>query len=51
VSVYLDGGEVPIGLPSTILDLTGDAPRVVREGAVALDAIRQVVPNLVGRSA
>lgn len=29
----LDGGELP-GVPSTVLDLTGDAPRVLREGAV-----------------
>jgi L-threonylcarbamoyladenylate synthase len=28
----LDGGELP-GTPSTVLDLTGDAPRVIREGA------------------
>jgi L-threonylcarbamoyladenylate synthase len=29
----LDGGELP-GTPSTVLDLTGDEPAVVREGAV-----------------
>lgn len=29
----VDGGPVP-GLPSTVLDLTGDEPRVIREGAV-----------------
>lgn len=29
----LDGGELP-GAPSTILDLTGEEPRVLREGAV-----------------
>ncbi len=30
----VDGGELP-GTPSTVLDLTGDEPRVLREGAVA----------------
>jgi len=30
----VDGGELP-GVPSTILDLTGPEPRVLREGAVA----------------
>jgi L-threonylcarbamoyladenylate synthase len=39
----VDGGELP-GTPSTVLDLTGDDPRVLREGAVpaeqALDAAR-----------
>jgi L-threonylcarbamoyladenylate synthase len=32
-SVVLDGGELP-GTPSTVVDLTGDEPRVSREGAV-----------------
>jgi len=32
----LDGGELP-GTPSTVLDLTGPEPRVVREGAVPAD--------------
>jgi L-threonylcarbamoyladenylate synthase len=33
VAVVLDGGELP-GTPSTVLDLTGAEPRVLREGAV-----------------
>lgn len=43
VSVYLDGGAVPVGAPSTIVDLTGEAPRVLREGAVTLQQLRTVV--------
>ena len=31
-AALVDGGELP-GIPSTILDLTGQEPRVVREGA------------------
>ncbi len=35
----IDGGELP-GTPSTVIDLTGREPRVVREGAVpAADAL------------
>jgi L-threonylcarbamoyladenylate synthase len=30
----LDGGELP-GMPSTVIDLTGTEPRVLREGALA----------------
>lgn len=30
----LDGGRVPGGVPSTLLDLTGKEPRILREGAV-----------------
>ena len=33
VAVAVDGGELP-GRPSTVLDLTGPEPRVLREGAV-----------------
>jgi L-threonylcarbamoyladenylate synthase len=39
----LDGGELP-GLPSTVLDLTGAEPVVLREGAVpAAEALARVV--------
>lgn len=38
----LDGGELP-GTPSTVLDLTGPEPRVLREGAIpAADALDRV---------
>ena len=33
VAAILDGGDLP-GTPSTVLDLTGPEPRVLREGAV-----------------
>jgi L-threonylcarbamoyladenylate synthase len=32
-AVLVDGGELP-GVPSTIVDLTGPEPSIVREGAV-----------------
>jgi L-threonylcarbamoyladenylate synthase len=41
-AAILDGGELP-GTPSTVLDLTGEEPRVVREGAVpAAEALATV---------
>jgi L-threonylcarbamoyladenylate synthase len=50
VQVYLDGGECGEPVPSTIVDLTGDVPRVLRTGALPLDRLREVVPDLlVGR--
>ncbi|MEO6703952.1 MAG: L-threonylcarbamoyladenylate synthase [Jatrophihabitantaceae bacterium] len=49
VSVYLDGGEVPLGQPSTIVDLTGELPVVLREGAVSLSALREVVATIQPR--
>lgn len=35
--LVLDGGRTPGGVPSTVVDLTGDAPRVLREGPVVWD--------------
>jgi len=46
VSVYLDGGTAPEGIASTIVDLTAEQPRIVRAGAVSLQALREVVPSI-----
>jgi tRNA A37 threonylcarbamoyladenosine synthetase subunit TsaC/SUA5/YrdC len=35
--LVLDGGVTGGGEPSTIVDLTGDEPRLLREGAFAWD--------------
>ena len=43
VDVYLDGGTAPQQAASTILDLTGAAPRIVREGPVSVAAIADVL--------
>ena len=38
----VDGGELP-GIASTVVDLTGPEPRVLREGAVpAAEALRRL---------
>ncbi|KLN34650.1 hypothetical protein FB00_10805 [Cellulosimicrobium funkei] len=42
VTVYLDGGVAPGGVASTIVDATSDTLRVVRQGAVTLDRLREV---------
>jgi hypothetical protein len=46
VAVYLDGGPAGGNEPSTIVDLTGDTPYVVRVGALSLDRLREVVPEI-----
>ncbi len=43
VDVYLDGGPSGEAVASTIVDLTGDAPRVLREGAVPLADVADVL--------
>jgi tRNA threonylcarbamoyl adenosine modification protein (Sua5/YciO/YrdC/YwlC family) len=46
VAVYLDGGPATGNEPSTIVDLTGETPYVVRVGALSLDRLREVVPEI-----
>lgn len=43
VGVYLDGGRSGEPVPSTIIDLTGDELRVLREGAVTSAAVAEVL--------
>src|SRR5580698_3700241 len=42
VSVYLDSGPSTENIPSTILDLTGTIPKVLRAGAISVDRLRTV---------
>jgi tRNA threonylcarbamoyl adenosine modification protein (Sua5/YciO/YrdC/YwlC family) len=41
VAVYLDAGTSPGGTASTILDVTGSSPRILREGPVTLDVLHR----------
>jgi tRNA threonylcarbamoyl adenosine modification protein (Sua5/YciO/YrdC/YwlC family) len=43
VGVYLDGGPSGEPIASTIVDLTGDTPRILREGAVTRDDVAKVL--------
>jgi len=46
VTAVLDGGELP-GSPSTVVDLTGSEPRVLREGAVPTEeALARIASGL-----
>jgi len=47
VSVYLDGGPSGEPVPSTIVDVTGNMPRLLRAGAVTEAALREVCGDLV----
>ncbi len=47
VAVYLDGGPCAEPVPSTIVDLTGSRPRLVRAGAVRTEDLLEVVPDLL----
>ena len=43
IEVILDGGEVMVTEPSTIVDTTGTSIRVVREGAISQDELLKAV--------
>jgi len=46
VSVYLDGGPCAAAVPSTIVDLSTDIPRMLRRGVVSLEELRVVCPQV-----
>lgn len=46
VGCFLDGGPAGSAEPSSIVDLTGPAPRLLREGTLGLDELRTVAPDL-----
>lgn len=46
VSVYLDGGPAGEPVPSTIIDVTGAVPRLLRAGALAEHVLREVAGDL-----
>lgn len=48
VAVYLDGGPCAGDAPSTIVDLTGSVPRLLRPGVITQDRLREVVPLVDG---
>lgn len=47
VSVYLDGGPSGEPVPSTIVDVSGDVPRLLRAGAIPVETLREVAGDLV----
>ncbi|HUR92717.1 MAG TPA: L-threonylcarbamoyladenylate synthase [Gemmatimonadaceae bacterium] len=46
----LDGGQLASSVPSTVVDCTAVRPRVIRPGAVAASALREVVADMEGDS-
>jgi L-threonylcarbamoyladenylate synthase len=43
VALILDGGRTTIGLESTVLDLTGEAPLLLRPGGVVLEELEDLL--------
>jgi L-threonylcarbamoyladenylate synthase len=46
IDLIVDGGPTTIGVESTVLDLTTETPTVLRPGAVTIEMLREVLPNV-----
>ncbi|MBV2234023.1 MAG: threonylcarbamoyl-AMP synthase [Sterolibacterium sp.] len=47
----LDGGPCPVGIESTIVDLSGTQPRILRPGAITRQALEQVLGQALTETA
>jgi len=43
ISLILDGGKTQGGIPSTLVDCTGDNPIILREGPIFLDHLLEAL--------
>jgi len=50
IDLLLDAGPTPLGVESTVLDLTQASPVVLRPGGITLEALRAVVPEVAARA-
>jgi L-threonylcarbamoyladenylate synthase len=48
--LILDGGSCTVGVESTIIDCTGDTPRLLRPGGISTDIVAAVTGLAVGQS-
>lgn len=50
IDMVIDGGPTDVGVESTVLDLAHGTPTILRPGAITLDQLRSVIPDVVARS-
>jgi len=46
IPFILDGGDCRVGLESTVLDITGEVPRILRPGGVTYDELAAIVKEV-----
>lgn len=44
IPLILDGGPSEVGVESTVLDLSGEVPTILRPGGISLEDLRRVLP-------
>jgi L-threonylcarbamoyladenylate synthase len=47
VDLFIDGGALRRPLPSTIVDVSGSVPLLVREGVISYEELKRVVSNIL----
>lgn len=51
IDMLIDGGPTQVGVESTVLNLSGGVPEVLRPGAVTLEMLRHLLPDVRQRVA
>lgn len=46
IEMIIDGGSTGVGLESTVLDLSGDTPMILRPGGVTMEDLIEFIPNI-----
>jgi L-threonylcarbamoyladenylate synthase len=46
IDLVVDGGPTQVGVESTVLDLSREVPSILRPGAVSLDMLRAILPDV-----
>lgn len=46
VDIIIDGGKSPLGIESTIIDLTKEVPIILREGAIKKETIEKLIGKI-----
>jgi L-threonylcarbamoyladenylate synthase len=46
IDCILDGGSCPVGIESTVLDITSNPPRILRPGGVTREALERFIPQI-----
>ncbi|MHA1198672.1 MAG: L-threonylcarbamoyladenylate synthase [Candidatus Heimdallarchaeaceae archaeon] len=49
IPCIIDGGPTELGQPSTILDISGKTPKIIRSGVISGDELREIIPKLKGK--
>jgi L-threonylcarbamoyladenylate synthase len=47
IDMVIDGGKCPGGIESTVIDLSGDRPVIRRQGAISIERLRIILPDII----